>query len=107
MRKGKLYLDPNLSLHKLSRHVGAPPNLVSQTLNEKIGSNFFDYVAHWRIEASRPLILACDASVLAIALDVGFNSRSTFYKAFKRETGATPKGYRTTQGSQHADPNVS
>ena len=98
MRNDTLYLDPNLSLQKLSRHVGAPPNLVSQALNEGIGASFFDYIAHWRIEASKPLILAAEASVLAVALDVGFNSRSTFYKAFKRETGMTPKAYRNTRG---------
>ncbi|MBT8411848.1 MAG: AraC family transcriptional regulator [Octadecabacter sp.] len=96
MRKDTLYLDPSLSLQKLSRQVGALPNQVSQTLNQEIGTSFFDYVARWRIEASKPLIMAGDASVLAVALEVGFNSRSTFYKAFKRETGMTPKDYRAT-----------
>jgi AraC-like DNA-binding protein len=94
MRKDTLYLDPSLSLQKLSGHVGALPNQVSQTLNQEIGTSFFDYVARWRIEASKPLIMAGDASVLSVALEVGFNSRSTFYKAFKRETGMTPKDYR-------------
>lgn len=96
MRDDALYLDANLSLQKLSRHVGAPPNLTSQTLNEEIGSTFFDYVAHWRIEAAKPRILSGEASILAIALEVGFNSRSTFYKAFKRETGMTPNAFRET-----------
>lgn len=99
MRKDALYLDPSLSLQKLSKEVGALPNQVSQTLNQEIGSSFFDYVAHWRIEASKPMIMAGDTSVLAVALDVGFNSRSTFYKAFKRETGMTPKDYRAAQQS--------
>lgn len=94
MTKDALYLDPNLSLQKLSRHVGALPNQVSQTLNEQIGSTFFDYIAHHRIEAAKPLIAAAAASSLTVSLDVGFNSRSTFYKAFKRETGMTPKVYR-------------
>jgi AraC-like DNA-binding protein len=94
MQKDALYIDPNLSLQKLSQHVGALPNQVSQTLNQKIGATFFDYVARWRIEASKPLILAGDDSVLTVALQVGFNSKSTFYKAFKRETGVTPKAYR-------------
>ncbi len=97
MQKDALYLDPNLSLQKLSRHVGALPNLVSQTLNEEIGATFFDYVARWRIEASKPLIAAGERSVLSVALEVGFNSRSTFYKAFRRETGLTPKAYRALQ----------
>ena len=99
MREDALYLDANLSLHKLSRHVGAPPNLASQTLNEEIGSTFFDYVAHWRIEAAKPRILSGEASILAIALEVGFNSRSTFYKAFRRETGMTPKAFRETNAA--------
>jgi len=97
MQKDSLYLDPGLSLQRLSQHVGALPNQVSQTLNQEIGSNFFDFVARWRIEASKPLITAGEASVLTVALDVGFNSRSAFYKAFKRETGVTPKGYRAAQ----------
>ncbi|WP_370231662.1 helix-turn-helix domain-containing protein [Cognatishimia sp.] len=96
MRQDKLYLDPGLSLQKLSKHIGALPNQVSQTLNQDIGATFFDYVARWRIEASKPLIAAGDASVLTVALDVGFNSRSTFYKAFNRETGMTPKAYRAS-----------
>lgn len=94
MRDGALFLDPSLSLQKLSREVGALPNQVSQTLNQEIGESFFDYVSRCRIEASKPLILAGEASVLEVALEVGFNSRSTFYKAFKRETGMTPKAFR-------------
>ncbi|MFY0596682.1 MAG: helix-turn-helix transcriptional regulator [Cognatishimia sp.] len=94
MRDDALYLDPSLSLQKLSRHIGALPNQVSQTLNQEIGVSFFDYVARWRVEASKPLIAAGDTSVLTVALEVGFNSRSTFYKAFKRETEMTPKAYR-------------
>ena len=97
MRKDRLYLDPGLSLQKLSQHVGALPNQVSQTLNQEIGKSFFDYVAQWRIDASRPLIAAGEASVLDVALEVGFNSRSAFYKAFGREVGMTPKAYRLEQ----------
>lgn len=94
MHKDQLYLDANLSLQKLSQHVRAPQNDVSQTLNEKLRTTFFDYVAHWRIQAAKPLIEAGEASILTIALEVGFNSRSTFYKAFKRETGLTPKAFQ-------------
>ena len=94
MKDDTLYLDPSLSLQRLSQHIGALPNQVSQTLNQEIGSTFFDYVSRWRIEASKPRLITGDASVLTVALDVGFNSRSTFYKAFSRETGMTPKSYR-------------
>ncbi|QNL19296.1 helix-turn-helix transcriptional regulator [Hyphobacterium sp. CCMP332] len=99
METEKLYLDPGLSLQKLARHVTTPPNLVSQTLNEQLGMTFFDFVAQWRVEDAKSRILAGDDSVLNIALDVGFNSRSTFYKAFKRETGQTPKEFRRMPGA--------
>ena len=94
MARDQLHLDPNLSLAKLASHVATPANLVSQTLNEHLGASFFDYVAKWRVKTAKPRIARGEASVLTIAMDVGFNTRSTFYKAFKRETGMTPKAYR-------------
>ncbi len=97
MRRDQLHLDPTLSLTRLARHVATPANLVSQTLNEHLGATFFDYVAKWRVETAKPMLAAGEASVLTVALDVGFNSRSTFYKAFKRETGLTPAAYRRSR----------
>jgi AraC-like DNA-binding protein len=97
MAKDHVYLDPMLSLHKLSRHILVSPNHISQTLNETIGESFFDYVNRWRITAAQPRILAGRETILTIAIDVGFNARSSFYKAFKRETGQTPSEYRNVQ----------
>ncbi|MEL6687441.1 MAG: helix-turn-helix transcriptional regulator [Pseudomonadota bacterium] len=94
MRETACYLDPQLTLAKLSQHIQAPQNHVSQTLNTNIGMSFFDYVAHWRVEASKPLLASSQTAIHDIALEVGFNARSTFYKAFKRETGMTPRAYR-------------
>jgi AraC-like DNA-binding protein len=94
MREEALYLDPNLSLDRLASHVRGAPDHVSQTLNAHMQTTFFDYVARWRVEAAKQLLAEGAASVLEIAIDVGFNSRSTFYKAFKRETGLTPSAYR-------------
>jgi AraC-like DNA-binding protein len=96
MQDDRLYLDPNLSLTKLARHVRVASNHVSQTLNEALEETFFDYVNRWRIEAALPHIAEGKETVLTIALDVGFNTRSTFYTAFKRVTGMTPRAYRET-----------
>jgi len=96
MQQDRLYLDPNLSLTKLARHVRVASNHVSQTLNEALEETFFDYVNRWRIEAALPHIAEGKETVLTIALDVGFNTRSTFYTAFKRVTGMTPRAYRET-----------
>lgn len=94
MRKDKLYLDSSLSLQKLSSYVAISPNYISQTLNETLSTNFFDFINQWRIEAAKPKILANQDTVLNVALEVGFNARSSFYKAFKQETGKTPSEFR-------------
>ena len=94
MSKEKLYLDSNLSLQKLSNHLAISPNYISQTLNETLNTNFFDFINKWRIEAAKSKIVANQDSVLTVALEVGFNARSSFYKAFKQETGTTPSEFR-------------
>lgn len=94
MHADALYLDPNLSLDKLARRIGVPANYLSQTLNETLGVNFFDYVNRWRIVEARRLIETTGMSVLEVALGAAFNSRSTFYKAFKKECGESPTVYR-------------
>lgn len=96
MAEDHLYLDPSLSLQKLSRRLGVSANLLSQTLNQIIGESFFDHINRWRVRAAEPRIAAGGETVLEIALDVGFNSRSTFYAAFRKVTGQTPRDYRRT-----------
>lgn len=96
MQNDRLHLDPNLSLSKLASHIGASSNHVSQTLNGTLGMSFFDYVNRWRVEASKQKIILGEESVLTIALSVGFNTSSSFYKAFKKETGNTPRGFRNS-----------
>jgi len=100
MVKDALYLDPNLSLPKLAKAIAVPANLVSQVLNQNLDTTFFDYVNRCRIAASLPRVLAGDATVLTIALDVGFNARSTFYTAFKAATGQTPSQWRASQSTE-------
>jgi len=94
MRDDEKYLDETLSLDGLARHLRAAPNHVSQTLNQQLETSFFDYIARWRIEAAKPILLEDGNTILSIAYEVGFNSRSTFYKAFRRETGMTPAAFR-------------
>ncbi len=94
MQEDRLYRDPNLTLNNLSAHVGVSLNYVSQTLNESLGQTFFEFVNNWRVKEAIPLVEAGETTVLAIAYEVGFNSRSSFYSAFKRSTGMTPTAYK-------------
>lgn len=95
MSDGFLYRDANLSLAKLAQHVGSSPNYVSQTLNEHMEASFFDFLNHWRIKGAKVLLRASNETILAIAYEVGFNSRSAFYTAFKKHAGVTPSEYRS------------
>ncbi|MEM6485747.1 MAG: helix-turn-helix transcriptional regulator [Pseudomonadota bacterium] len=89
-----LYLEPDLSLRDLAAAICVTPNYVSQTLNARIGETFFDYVNSYRIRAALQKLCDTDDTILAIAYEVGFNSRSSFYKSFKKNIGVTPTAYR-------------
>jgi AraC-like DNA-binding protein len=94
MREGELYLDASLSLQKLAKHISTSPNYISQTLNETLGINFFDYVNKHRIDAAKHMLEQSNNTVLDIAMSVGYNAKSSFYTAFKKETRKTPSQYR-------------
>jgi len=92
-----LFLDSNLSLQKIGGILKVPTVKISQTLNEYCGANFNDYVNTYRISAAKEMILRQNSSYTfdAIAMDCGFNSKSTFYTAFKKHTGMTPSQFRS------------
>ncbi|ABD54472.1 helix-turn-helix domain-containing protein [Jannaschia sp. CCS1] len=94
MAEDTLYRDPNLSLWDLAKHIGVTSHYVSQALNTHLNKSFFDLVNGWRIKDAIEQLTTTDETILTIAYDVGFNSRSAFYKAFKRETGRTPSDLR-------------
>jgi len=98
----KLYLDASLSLQKLAKHIYTSPNYISQTLNETLGMSFFDFVNKHRVEAAKHMLEHSDDTVLDIAMNVGFNAKSSFYSAFKKETQQTPSQYRKQSRFQSA-----
>jgi AraC-like DNA-binding protein len=66
-----------------------------------VGQTFYDYVNGYRVREVQRRIANGDAerlTILSIALDAGFASKSTFNLVFKKHTGATPSGYRATAG---------
>lgn len=102
MEEECLYRDPNLTLGMLAQHAGVSLNYVSQTLNQHLGQSFFEFVNSWRIKEAMPLVAKGETTVLAIAYEVGFNSRSAFYSAFRRETGQTPSAYKMSRQQEFA-----
>jgi AraC-like DNA-binding protein len=97
MQVDKLFADPSLSLRALSDRIGASENYISQTLNERLGRNFFDFVNAARIEEAKALLSRQESTVLEVAMAVGFNSRSTFNAAFRKHAGCPPSAFRDGQ----------
>lgn len=97
LQSTKPFKDPTLTLPKLAKLLGVTPNLLSEAINRKSGSNFPDFINSFRIKESQQL-LQCkewqDKKIAAIAYEVGFNSISVFNVAFKKFTGQTPSGFR-------------
>lgn len=95
MQAERPYLDAELSLQKLADGIGLPDKLVSQLINQHLGKHFFDYINEFRITEAKTLLRnKPELTVLEVLYQVGFNSKSSFYTAFKKETGQTPTNYR-------------
>lgn len=96
MHREKLYRDPLLSLPRLASAVGSNPNDVSQVLNAHFGLGYHDYLSKLRVAEAQRILNDPDRTetLLEILLEVGFNSKSVFNAAFKRETGLTPSEFR-------------
>lgn len=91
------YFDPDLSLSKLAESISIPKRYLSQAINEHSQYNFYCFINQYRIKfASKMLRDQSNTkfSILDIAYESGFNSKSTFNKAFKQITGLTPSQYR-------------
>jgi AraC-like DNA-binding protein len=97
MEKEKIYLDPTLTLASLAKKLSVPAPYLSRIVNESFETNFCDFVNRYRIEESKQLLKELSTSkktILEIAYLVGFNSKSTFYDAFKNQTGLTPSEFQ-------------
>lgn len=96
MQNEKLYLQPELTLADLAKHLSMPPKVVSANINLAFGKPFNTYVNTWRVEEVKRRLAANDAdkfTLLAIALESGFNSKTSFNRIFKDFTGKAPSDY--------------
>lgn len=96
MEEEKIFLKPNLTLRDLSERLHTSTHNISWYLNKVSKSNFYDYINRYRIKEFLMRIENNEHlshTILAISLEVGFNSKSTFNKAFKLEMKDTPRNY--------------
>lgn len=93
----KPYLNPQLSLSQLAYETDIPAHYLSRIINEHHGQNFFDFINSFRIgEFKRRLSDPAyqNFTLLAIAFDCGFNSKSAFNRFFKKVEGVSPSEYK-------------
>ncbi len=98
MEEDRLYLDPELNLALLSRHTGLPQKTISLVLNQHLEKSFNEFVNGYRVEAFKQNIQQLqqeNMTILALAFDAGFNSQATFQRAFRNNTGMSPREYMT------------
>ena len=90
------FLDSGLSLRRLAARLVLPPNHLSQLLNVGFHQNFAEYVNHYRLETFKSKLLDPanqHLTLLALAFDSGFNSKTVFNTYFKKKMGMTPRAY--------------
>lgn len=97
MEEEKPYIDPDITVEKLSKRLAVSEKHLSQVLNESLNLNFNNFINKYRVEEAKRKIVdpkEKDFVILKIAYDVGFNSKSVFNAAFKKFTGLSPSEYR-------------
>ena len=109
MEEEQLYLNADLTLPKLAQALSVSPNYLSQTLNEYLDVSFFEFVAAYRISHAKSLLANpanSKMTILDVAIESGFNSRSAFYSAFRNGTGMTPAQFKR-EPAENLDPVLS
>lgn len=96
MCNDKMYENPQLVISDISSKLGTHSKKVSQVINQGFNMNFNDFINHYRITYFLQKIQGGEHNIqtfLSIAFECGFNSKSTFNRAFKRATSLNPKEY--------------
>lgn len=97
MQHKKPYLNSTLSRRQLAEQVGIHPKDLSRIINERYDMNFFDFINSYRVQEFKKIVEQKEfqhLSLLGMAYEAGFNSKTTFNTSFKKCTGLTPSEYR-------------
>ncbi|UPT68121.1 MAG: AraC family transcriptional regulator [Sphingobacteriales bacterium JAD_PAG50586_3] len=102
MLSQKPYLDSELTLVKLAELFGTTTHKLSYIINSGFNLNFFNFINKYRIEEAKLLLLSSKMdqySILGIAFEVGFNSKTAFNTTFKKLTNQTPSEFKKSSST--------
>ncbi|WP_194778093.1 helix-turn-helix domain-containing protein [Pararhodonellum marinum] len=97
MENEKFYKEENISIKDVAEKIEERPYIVSQAINTCLGKNFFDLINSYRVEEAKILMLdekLAHLSMIGIAFEAGFSSKTAFNTAFKKHTGMTPSQFK-------------
>ena len=94
MLEEKPYLSDSINLQKLAEATNIEEKELSALINKHLDQHFFEFINSYRIQEAKDLLSDPQLNIQQIMYDVGFNSKSSFNTAFKRQTGKTPSEYR-------------
>ena len=92
-----MYTNQQIDLKFVANQFNLSEGYVSQLINTNTGTNFSTYINKLRIEESKRILADKqfeNYTIVSIALESGFNSKSVFYKNFKEHTGLTPLEFK-------------
>ena len=91
----KIYQDDMLNAASMAKSLGITIHQLSAFLNQNKGQSFYNFINSKRVEEAKKMLKnGSEMNILGICYEVGFNTTSTFYKAFKNETGLSPKDWQ-------------
>ncbi|ACU58136.1 helix-turn-helix domain-containing protein [Chitinophaga pinensis] len=100
MEQDQLYLNPELNLALVAQHTGLPTKTISAVLNQHLQKSFNEFVNEYRVAAFKQKIAESrqeQYTIMSLALESGFNSLPTFQRAFRNNTGMSPREYMNNQ----------
>ncbi|NAS32553.1 helix-turn-helix domain-containing protein [Flavobacteriaceae bacterium R38] len=98
IKKSESFLNPNLTIIDIAEETNIHPKRISHSLNNLLQMNFNGFINKFRVEKAKKLLVNekyKNLSVEGIGMEVGFNTKATFYTAFKKYEGCTPAKYRS------------
>lgn len=109
MQEKQLYKEPELTLGDLAKELQIHPNILSQVINSQEQMSFYDYINTQRVAAFKQLLQQPESrqfTLLSLAFECGFNSKSSFNRNFKKITQYSPTDYLKLNNIQMANPDT-